>query len=221
MIEAVIFDMDGTIIDSESYWTLAEQEVFGSLGVKLDEASTQITAALTTEEVAEYWFERCAWEGLSKEEVAQRIVNRVAELIQQDGNSLPGALQAIIFFAKQNIQLALCTNSPTSLINVVLDKLNLHNTFAVHVSAEDEERGKPDAAVYKTALKKLNKGALQCLAIEDTPTGVKSATGAGIQTVAVSAVRNTQEFTNAGAMVHITTLKELNSYFLTHLQKQP
>jgi len=214
MIKAAIFDMDGTLINSEPFWAIAEKEVFSELGIEITPEDTKITSALTTKEVTEYWHKEKP--GATQiEDAENKVVQRVHELIKTQGEPMPGAMEALELCSKNNIRLALCTNSPLSLVQTVIDRLNLQNTFEIVVSGEHEERGKPHPAVYQTALKKLNLEAHNAIAIEDTPTGVESAAKAGIATIAVSQWRLPQEMTNAGAKIYLTTLHE---FCLEHLK---
>lgn len=216
MINAAIFDMDGTIIDSEPFWAMAEHEVFSELGINVTPQDTKITAALTTKEVIEYWHKKKPWEG-HIEDAENKVVQRVSELVKSKGEPMPGAIEALELCMKNNIRLALCTNSPVSLIKLVLNRLQLQNTFEILTSGELEERGKPHPAVYQTALKLLKIEAHQAIAIEDTPTGVKSANQAGIKTIAVSNIRNPQEMVEAGANICLTNLHEFTQSLLHNL----
>lgn len=124
MIKAAIFDMDGTIVNSEPFWATAEHEVFSALGIEVTHEDTKITAALTTKEVTEYWFNKKPWVGTSMEEAKKKVVKRVHELIEKYGEPMPGALEALNLCKKNNIRLALCTNSPISLIKTVIKRLH-------------------------------------------------------------------------------------------------
>ena len=88
--KAIIFDMDGVLVDSESYWKQAEFEVFTSLGVVVSDELTNQTKAMTTLEVTRFWFERFPWDDLSLEVVEQLVVSRVIALIETEDCLIKG-----------------------------------------------------------------------------------------------------------------------------------
>ena len=83
MMQAVIFDMDGTLIDSEPMWKEAEKQVFSSIGVNVSEELSAKTASMTTREVTEFWHSYFPWTGKSLEQVENEVIDRVATLIFQ------------------------------------------------------------------------------------------------------------------------------------------
>jgi sugar-phosphatase len=119
MIEAAIFDMDGLLVDSEPFWAQAEIEVFGSVGMQMTPDMPKETMGLRIEEVVQYWYERFPWEKMSREDVAARLVDRVIELINERGELLPGAREAIGFFVERKIPLAIASSALTPVIHAV------------------------------------------------------------------------------------------------------
>ena len=184
-IEAVIFDMDGVIIDSEDIWRKAENEVFSSVGVKLSDELCAITRSMTTTEVTKFWFERNPWESRSLNEVENRVVERVAQLIQTEGQAISGIREFIKSLKSGGFKIGLATNSPSVLIPIVLEKLDLTHYFDATSSAEHEPEGKPNPQVYLTTAEKLNVRPEHCLAIEDSHSGLLAAKKAGMKAVVV------------------------------------
>lgn len=183
-MKAVIFDMDGVIIDSEPFWKQAEKEVFTSLGVQVTDELAKITKRMTTTEVTRFWFEKYPWEKVPFEEVEQMVVCKVMALIKKEGCEIPGIQKLIAFLKKEKYRLALATNSPYNVIPVVLEKTGLEDTFDVIVSAEFELEGKPNPAVYLTASQKLNIEPKNCFVIEDSVTGMQAGKAAGMNVIA-------------------------------------
>jgi len=183
-MQAAIFDMDGLIIDSEPLWREAEIDVFGSLGVPLTDAMCRETTGLRYDEVVRYWHARFPWEG-ADDEVTSRLLGAAQSLIVERGKLMTGARDAIVGLHENGLRLAIASSSPMTLIEAVVERFGLGEYFAVLHSAEDEYAGKPDPAVYVTALSMLGVDAHECVALEDSVSGVRSAKAAGAIVVAV------------------------------------
>ncbi len=89
-VKAVIFDMDGVLIDSEKFWKQAESEVFSSLGVNVLDEFTALTKSMTTKEVARFWYKRFPWSDLTLQAVEEQVVQRVIELIKTENCEMLG-----------------------------------------------------------------------------------------------------------------------------------
>ena len=185
MLKAAIFDMDGTLINSEPMWQEAEREVFSSVGVDVSEELSAMTASMTTRAVTEFWYSHYPWSGKSLEQVEAEVVDRVAALIAEQGRPLEGVREILDFFRQRDFRIGLATNAPYQLIPVVLDRLGITEYFHAVSSSEHEAEGKPDPAVYLATLDKLGVTAAECLAFEDSLSGIMAATRARIRTVAL------------------------------------
>ncbi|KZN55822.1 hexitol phosphatase HxpB [Pseudoalteromonas luteoviolacea] len=185
MIEAVIFDMDGTLIDSEPMWKEAEKAVFSGLGVDVTEQLAQQSASMTTIEASAFWYSHNPWHGPSIEEVANRVVTRVGDLISKHGSALDGVHDTLALLEKNQVKIGLATNAPQRLIPIVLDKLGIAAYFSVCCSSDNELEGKPHPAIYLSAAKALDVCPSNCLAVEDSGTGVLAAKAANMRTLAV------------------------------------
>ncbi|MBL3827233.1 hexitol phosphatase HxpB [Marinobacter sp. MW3] len=177
--------MDGLLIDSEPFWAEAERRVFSSVGVELSESLCRKTASMTTREVTEFWYRRFPWQQRSIENVENDVIDCVNELIRKDGQPMPGARQIVDYCYRRSRRVGLSTNSPYRLINTVLEKLDIAQYFHGVSSSEHVERGKPDPGVYLATLRKLEVHPEQCIAFEDSVSGVQAAKAAGIRTIAV------------------------------------
>jgi sugar-phosphatase len=189
-VKAVIFDMDGLLIDSEPLWHMAEKEVFGALGLVLTDAMCEETTGLRTDEVVAYWYEKRPWPGggvKSLEDVTDEILLRMQALIAAQGAPLQGVHDILQRFQHRLLPLGLVSSSPPVLIDAVIDKLCIRHYFRVLCSAIDEVLGKPHPAVYFTAAKRLGLPPRDCLVFEDSINGIRAAKAAGMITVAVPA----------------------------------
>ncbi len=94
MTYAVIFDMDGLLVESEPLWKEAERQVFSSVGVQVTDSLAEQTAAMTTRAVTEFWFSRNPWVGKSLDEVEDAVVDRVEVLVRERGYELDGGYES-------------------------------------------------------------------------------------------------------------------------------
>ncbi|WP_159523695.1 hexitol phosphatase HxpB [Sunxiuqinia indica] len=184
-IKAIIFDMDGVIIDSTQLWKRAEKEVFSSVGVELTEDLCKLTETMTTAEVTKFWFDNQPWNNKSLKDVESGVIERVAHLIKEEGKAITGIEKLVQGLKYKGYKIGLATNSPSVLIPVVLKKLKLYDFFDVTSSAEHEQEGKPSPSVYLTVARKLNLRSQDCVAVEDSFSGLLAAKKAGMKTIAI------------------------------------
>jgi mannitol-1-/sugar-/sorbitol-6-/2-deoxyglucose-6-phosphatase len=208
-IEAVVFDMDGVLLDSEPLWRAAEREVFGRLGIEVTEEDLMRTMGVRIADVVQGWHRRQPWEGPSPAEVTEEIVDRVADTIEREGRLNDGAVNAIDYLRGLGLRLALASSSPMRLIRAVLAMDGLEDRFEVVLTAEEEARGKPDPAVYLTAADRLGVPPERCLAIEDSLAGIRAAKAAGMVCIAVPE-HPPAEASEAGADLVLDSLTELD-----------
>lgn len=187
MIKAAIFDMDGLLIDSEPLWRQAEKSTLQRVGIELTGQMCHETLGLRTDEAVSHWYGKFPWTGSTQQDVELQLLATVRELITARGRPLNGVLATLNILRDAGLQLGLASSSPPHLIETVVGKLGVRDYFSVMSSAVDEDRGKPDPAVYLSAAKKLGVNPINCLAFEDSVTGVRSAKSAGMSVVAVPA----------------------------------
>lgn len=211
MVKAVIFDMDGLIIDSEPLWQEAEISVFKSIKINLIKEDCMKVMGMRTDEVVDYWFRRFPWEGPSKAEVTSGIIRELIGLIKEKGELMEGVRESIAFVKSKDLKTALASSSSYEIINTVLEKFGLMKEFEVIYSAQDEEYGKPHPAVYISAAKRLNVAPVECLAIEDSFNGVLAAKAAKMKCIAIpyEGVRHDRRF--AIADVTLDSLLQIDS----------
>ena len=185
MIEAVIFDMDGVLIDSEPLWREAEKLVFRKVGINLDEEMCLQTTGLRQDETVAHWYRFKPWNNKSQEEVGREINETVCNIIEEKGVPAEGVHKAINFFNSAGIPKALASSSSMEVIDRVLTKLRLKQEFRVIYSAENEDFGKPHPAVYITTAKKMDVLPVSCLAIEDSLAGLIAAKSARMRTLVI------------------------------------
>ncbi len=185
MIQAVIFDMDGLLLDSEDFWQQAEFEVFSSLGVPLKLADTKATVGLRCDYVVQHWFNRHPWTGSTLAEVADTIIARVIQLLTTQGSLLPGAREALALCRQQQLPVALATSSNHRMMLAALQHFEIAEYFQATCSAEFLPYAKPHPQVYLNAAAALGVAPQHCLALEDSVSGVIAAKAARMRCFAV------------------------------------
>lgn len=183
MIEAVIFDMDGVLVDSEPLWRRAEVQVFGEAGLHLTEDECKHTMGLRLDEVVRVRLpERSESE---RARVEAQILERVIELVRTEGEPKDGVPEAMSFVRSLQLPVALASSSPLRLIHATLERIGLARAFAFVHSAENETYGKPHPAVYLTTANRLGVFPDRCVAIEDSLRGLISAKAASMKCILV------------------------------------
>ena len=189
-IEAVIFDMDGLIIDSEPLWRKAEIEAFKEIGFHFTEQMCIQTMGMRIDEVVKYWWNKLTWGTPSESDVVNSIQSKMIDLIQKQGVLLPGVLDSLKLLKENNIPIALASSSAMVLINAVIDTLKIKSYFNVIHSAENEPAGKPDPSVFLSTAKSLNTKPSKCLVLEDSKAGMEAGINAKMRTVVIPEVGN-------------------------------
>ena len=198
MISAVIFDFDGIIVDSERLHWAAFNKVMQPLG-KAVSWPEYVESYIGFDDRGAFSY---AIPDISGSELRKLIDGKAAvfqELLESDGAAaLPGSVE-LIKRLSGNIPLAICSGALRADILPILGKLGIEKAFDTIVTADDTHISKPDPAPYKLAMKKLN--VTSGLAIEDTPAGIASAKGAGLQVLAVTNSYPPEFLTHADAVV--------------------
>ena len=213
MVKAAIFDMDGLLIDSEPLWQEAEISVFQSVGVPLTRELCRETVGVRLDGVVRHWYQRSPWSGESLEMVEARILEEVSRLIVDRGRPMPGVVETIDTLVAENYELAVASSSPLQLMHTALDRFDLLGYFSVLHSAEAEGEGKPNPAVYRSAMSRLRADPGNCIAFEDSVIGVRAAKSAGAWVIAVpdSAATSSPAFGDADVV-----LSSLTEFSLDH-----
>lgn len=183
--QAVIFDMDGVLIDSEPLWKIAMEEVFHAIGSNLTKQDFQKTVGLRLDEVIHFWFHHEGWKNCTPSEIEAAIVSKMCELIKDTGCPLPGVLDSLKFLKNQGLKIGLATSSYSVLIETVLTQLNIHSYFDFTHSAEKEAYGKPHPAVYLAVANHFKIDPAKCLVIEDSLNGIISGKAAKMKVVCI------------------------------------
>jgi mannitol-1-/sugar-/sorbitol-6-/2-deoxyglucose-6-phosphatase len=205
--------MDGLLLDSEVLWHKAEVEIFGSLGVPLQDAEGRSTKGMYVNEVVEFWYAQYPWEGPSRQEVVDLLLGRVGDLVETEGRLLPGAERALDLTSERG-PLALASSTPMALIVCCLKHFGLLERFAAIHSAEFEEYGKPHPGVFLSAAVSLGMAPSACLVLEDSAAGVLAAKAATMTVIAVPVAEDCARPAFAIADLVLSSLEELTPEWL-------
>ncbi len=211
--EAVIFDMDGVLIDSEPLWKIAMEAVFSELGSTLQKSDFQKTVGLRIDEVIHFWNLHESWGIEDEEAIQEKIISKMEELIAANAQPLPGVIETLTFLKSKGIKIGLATSSSSRLISIVLRELAISDFFDFAHSAETEDYGKPHPAVYLTVAQKLAVHPTKCLVIEDSFNGVISGLAAKMKVVCIP---EKTHFPNPKLLLadfHFETMSEMKSIF--------
>ncbi|BAV08363.1 sugar-phosphatase [Filimonas lacunae] len=200
--KAVIFDMDGVVIDSEGFWSTAEREVFTSLGVTMTEEDCQLTRTMTMTEASLFWFAKYPWAHVAVKEVEQMVIARVMELIKTTDCEIAYIREFIQHLKSKGFKIGLATNSPAFFIPLCLERAGIAHLFDVVSSAEQEANSKPHPDVYLTTARKLQVLPEECVVIEDSYHGIQAGKKAGMTVIGFSNGNSATAFDIADGMLH-------------------
>lgn len=208
-IQAVIFDMDGLLIDSEPYWKIAEKNVFGELGLQLDDVLLRQVMGFRLSEVVKHWYAYQPWPNPDFAKTEEDVLTCVMELITDHAEALPGVQQLLAYLHERNIPMAVASSSAMRLIEAVVDKLDIRKYFQLLWSAEYEPYGKPHPGIFITTAQKLGIEPTKCLVLEDSVNGVLAAKAARMACIAVPEEAMFDDVRFAIADVKIASVEEL------------
>lgn len=185
MIKAVIFDMDGTLIDTEKYYRIAWKYALESFGYHPTEEQLLMFRSLGRPFSAAY-LKKTFGEELEYEQVRKVRQGRFNELVETQGIQLkPGAKEILTFLREKNIVTAIATCTNIERANQYLKQIGLYDLLDRVISASMVETGKPAPDIYLYACKELDLNPANCMAVEDSPNGIYSAHDAGCNVVMV------------------------------------
>ena len=183
MIEAVVFDLDGVLIDSEPVWERVRRELVAEHGGEWAQDAQHRLMGMSTQEWARYLSEDLGV-GLPPADVAAVVIDRMAARYREHLPLLPCAVEAVRRLAAR-WPLALASSAPAVLIDTVLQSADLRPYFQVTMSTEQVPHGKPAPDIYLAVAARLGAAPSNCAAVEDSSNGLRSAAAAGLRVIAI------------------------------------
>jgi HAD superfamily hydrolase (TIGR01509 family) len=182
-VAAVVFDLDGVLIDSESVWEAARREVALANGGRWPADAQRAMMGMSSPEWSDYMHDQLGVT-MAPREISEAVVSRMRELYAGHLPLLPGAREAVVVLARiWPLGLASSANRP--IIDLVLERAGLAGQFAATVSSEEVAHGKPAPDVYLEAARRVDVEPTESVAVEDSTNGIRSAAAAGMKVVAV------------------------------------
>ena len=183
VIDAVVFDLDGVLLQSEEVWDAVRERYVRERGGRYDDEVQRAMMGMSAPEWSRYLHEQA---GVPEEPAAinRDVVERMLEAYRHELPLLPGAVDAVLRTAAA-FPLGLASSSNRAIFEEVLQLAELEDCFRATVSSEEVERGKPAPDVYLEAARRLGVAPERCAAIEDSHAGIRSAKAAGMRVVAI------------------------------------
>jgi HAD superfamily hydrolase (TIGR01509 family) len=183
VIEAVVFDLDGVLLDSEQLWDAAREQLARERGGRWHDSAQRDMMGMSSREWSRYMHDTI---GLAEppEEINCEVVQRLADLYRLRLPVIPGAREAVERLAAR-WPLGVASSSNRELIDLVLELLGVQHLFKATVSSEEVARGKPAPDVYLEAARRLGADPARAAAVEDSQNGILAAQAAGMRVIAI------------------------------------
>lgn len=197
MLKAILFDLDGTLVNTDPLHFATWQDVLNEFGMEIDQVfyNKYISGRHNSEIVQDILPQLSLEEGLQLAAAKEARFRELGAELQP----LTGLEHVLEWSKTSRLKQAVVTNAPRANADFLLEILQLTGVFPTIVLAEDAPAGKPDPAPYQLALTRLNVDRTEAIAFEDSPSGILSATGAGLFTIGVASTHNPEHLARAGA----------------------
>lgn len=207
MINAVIFDMDGVMIDSEPLWEKTERILLARRGIDYSPDYRDKIVGLNQRDSGQLLVDTFDLDETVEDIINERI-SILTSIYEKELELIPALVPLLKQLAGEGYRLALASSSPLRVITFVLDMFSLHNHFLAVVSGDSVGNGKPHPDIYVHTAETLGVKPAECVAIEDSINGLRSAKGAGMYCIAIPDKRLTPEQFESADVI-LDSLREL------------
>lgn len=182
-VAAIIFDMDGTLMETEEQWDVVRRQLAADAGIAWPEEATQAMMGMSTPEWGGYLVS-CVGLPMTAEEAAEKTIDVMAAHHQAGVELLPGAIESVRRMAEK-FPLAIASSSPRRLIDAGVEAMGIRDLLRATVSTEEVAKGKPAPDGFLRAAELLGVDPARCVAVEDSTNGILSALSAGMKVICV------------------------------------
>jgi HAD superfamily hydrolase (TIGR01509 family) len=198
MIKAILFDLDGTLTDSDKVHFQVFQDIFAEHGITLDKAlyKQKVSGRQNAAIMAEFFPALSVAKGDAFSAQKEVVFRQKAKGLL---TPMPGLMPLLSQIAAKGLSAAVVTNAPSKNACFMLETLNLSERFNPIIIADNLPRGKPDPLPYQTALSQLGITAEEAIVFEDSEAGIRAAVSAGILTLGITTTHEATELTKLGA----------------------
>ncbi|MHC5743307.1 MAG: HAD family hydrolase [Nostoc sp.] len=219
MLAAILFDLDGTIVNTDPIHYRAWREMLLNYSIEIDETfyKSRISGRLNPEIVKDILPQLPAAEGQQFADEKEALFRKLAPHLKP----LSGFSELLAWTETHQLKRALVTNAPRLNAEFMLEVLGIKEAFHTVVLADDCIAGKPDPVPYQVALNKLGITAEQAIALEDSPSGIRSAVGADIRTIGIASTHDPQVLQSVGAFMAIPDFTDLQLWTLLNSLIEP
>lgn len=185
MIDTVIFDMDGLLLDTEPLWGTSMMHIAQKHGIKVTYEQLRETTGLRIHEVTDHWAHYYPWQGAAAHDVAEEILDDIIEASKKNARVMPGVLDTLELLKNNNIKIGLASSSPVRMIDALVTHYNIKDAFDCITSADVVDLGKPHPAVFLHCAQSLGVKAINCLVFEDSVNGMIAAKAARMKCIVI------------------------------------
>jgi HAD superfamily hydrolase (TIGR01509 family) len=185
MINTVLFDMDGLLLDTEPLWGVSMLKVANKHKIPITGERFKDTTGLRIYEVTDHWAIHYPWKGKSSKEVAEEILDDIIAASKEHGRVLDGVEDTLKLLKVHKFKIGLASSSPAHMIHALVDHFNLTHYFDVITSADVVELGKPHPGVFLHCAAALGATHNQCIVLEDSVNGMIAAKAARMKVIVV------------------------------------
>ena len=185
MINTVIFDMDGLLLDTEPLWGKSMLQVAEKHKIPITSQKFKETTGLRIYEVTDHWAIHYPWQGKSSKEVADEILDEIIASSKSHATVMKGVERTLQLLRKHKFKIGLASSSPARMIHELVDHFGITHYFDVITSADVVDLGKPHPAVFLHCANELGSKPNQCLVLEDSVNGMIAGKAARMKVIAI------------------------------------